>query len=149
MLTAPKTGAILVSYQANNGISLNLISGSTLRRIIMDIFNTTTQQVVTLKLEDPASGVNMVADYTQVGDDLNMSYNDDMEMMQCDSDTIEWWQDIIAQYQKMENRMYDIKKYGSDDDRAKLDGILEDYEYVEFNDRAGYINQALDDAGIE
>ena len=115
----------------------------------MDIFNTTTQQVVTLKLEDPASGVNMVADYTQVGDDLNMSYNDDMEMMQCDSDTIEWWQDIIAQYQKMENRMYDIKKYGSDDDRAKLYGILEDYEYVEFNDRAGYINQALDDAGIE
>ena len=110
----------------------------------MDIFNITTQQVVTLKLEDPATGVNMVADYTQVGDDLNMSYNDDMEMMQCDSDTIEWWQDIIDQYQKMENRMYDIKKYGSDDDRAKLDEILKDYEYAEFNDRAGYINQALD-----
>ena len=115
----------------------------------MDIFNITTQQVVTLKLEDPATGVNMVADYTQVGDDLNMSCNDDLEMMQCDNETIEWWQDIIAQYQKMENRMYEIKQYGSDDDRTKLDEILEDCQYAEFNDRAGYINQALDDAGIE
>lgn len=115
----------------------------------MEIFNTTTQQVVEFKLLDPASGVNMVADYTQVGDDLNMSYNDDLEMMQCDNDTVEWWQDIIAQYQKMENRMYEIKQYGSDEDRTKLDEILEDYQYAEFNDRAGYINQALDEAGIE
>lgn len=115
----------------------------------MDILNTTTGEIVTLKLIDPATGVNIFADYTQAGDDWNMSYNDDMDMLQCDADTIEWWQDTIDEYQKMEDRMYNIKKYGSDDDRAKLDEILEDYQYAEFNDRAGHINQALDEAGIE
>lgn len=115
----------------------------------MNIFNTTTQEVVELGLNDPKTNTDMLGDYTPINSDSNIKYNVTTEQYEADTATIDWWQNILDQYQKMEDRVYEIKQYGSDSDRAKLDEILEDYEHTEFNDRAEYINQALDEAGIE
>ena len=108
---------------------------------MMDILNITTGEVVTIKLIDPATGVNMVADYSQIQDDQGVVYNDETEQYEADNDTIEWWQNSLSQYQEMEQSVYDIKKYGTSEQWDVLEEILEDNRYQEWNDRAGYILQ--------
>ena len=131
-------GVIVVSYQANNGINQTYCGVN-----MMDILNTTTGEVVTIKLIDPATGVNMVADYSQIQDDQGVVYNDETEQYEADNNTIEWWQNSLSQYQEMEQSVYDIKKYGTSEQRKVLEEILEDNRYQEWNDRAGYILQEI------
>lgn len=105
----------------------------------MDILNTNTNEVKKLSLIDPKTSCDMLADYAPIKEDKSITYNAATAQYEASSDTIEWWDNCLTEYQQLEDKLHAIKTKGSDADRSILDSILADALDYEFNDRAGYI----------
>lgn len=105
----------------------------------MDILNTQTNEVSTLKLTCPKTNTDMLQDYAPIKEDKNITFNNTTQQYEANSDTIEWWDNCIAEYQKLEDKMYAINTEGTEAARATLDAILSEALGCEFNDRAGHI----------
>ncbi|MGP5531208.1 hypothetical protein ACTXMK_05310 [Psychrobacter celer] len=103
-----------------------------------NFINTQTNEEVSISIIDPATGTDCINDLLQIEHDQTVSLDDEYNWV-ADTDTIEYYQDIAAQYQTAYNLMHEIKQSGTEAQRAKLEEILDDAQGYETNDWAGYV----------
>lgn len=113
----------------------------------MKFINTTTNETLSITIVDPKTGVDMIADLLQPGYDQNLELDDEGDY-QGDAATIEYYRDMSGQYQEAYDLMHEIKQYGTDTHRQKLEEILEDAQGYETNDWAGYVIKDIKENGL-
>lgn len=106
--------------------------------------NSQNNEVVTITVIDPTTGADCINDLLQVEYDLNVSLNDECDWV-ADSETIDYYQDLASQYQTAYDLMHEIKQDGTNEQREKLDEILEAAQGYETNDWAGYVIKDIND----
>lgn len=109
--------------------------------------NSQTNETVVITVIDPATSVDCINDLLQIEYDQNISLDDECNWV-ADSDTIEYYQDLASQYQIAYNLMHEIKQYGTDTHRQKLEEILEDAQGYETNDWAGYVIKDINENNL-
>lgn len=113
---------------------------------IMNIIIKETGEKHTFEIIDPNNGVDWIKDFignTGARDDGQFVFDDDKDVWLCDQQTFDWWDDVIGQYQEMDNRIYTLKK---EHDADQVDTIVADNGGYDFGDIPGHVMAALDEA---
>ncbi len=95
-----------------------------------------TGEVKELRLIDPATGVNWVADFI---DGRNIERGEDGESIMT-ADDYAWWSEVIAAHQAIENRKHELRERGIDVDAALTEADIQ----CDLEDEAALVNALLD-----
>jgi len=69
-------------------------------------------------------------------------YDDDLEVYMCSQDAYDWWEKVISDNERLEERIAELKeRYGSDAVRDALDAVVR----VDWEDYAEEVNGRLDE----
>ena len=90
----------------------------------MQVLNSTTGQVVELKITDRKSGCEWTADL--VGNSGSVVWNEERDMRVMDSDDITWWQNIIHGLNKIEDLKDECREFMSYEEFEALEIELSD-----------------------
>lgn len=108
----------------------------------MQLFNTTTQEFVTLAIVDK-NGQDSVADIFSFGNNPDVNYNSEEGRYEISQESYDFYAPIVAQYQEMTDLIDDIRTNGTVEDISKLEELQEDNMHYETNDYAGYMVQGI------
>lgn len=108
----------------------------------MQLFNTTTQEFVTLSIVNK-NGQDSIADIFSFGNNPDVNYNVDEGRYEISQEAYDFYAPIVAQYQEMTDLIDDIRTNGTVEDIAKLERLEADNMHHETNDYAGYMVQAI------
>ncbi|MCF6777628.1 hypothetical protein L3V83_13745 [Thiotrichales bacterium 19X7-9] len=112
----------------------------------MKIYVNETGRYEDLVIIDPETNVEWTQDFignTGAFNDGIFIYSDDKDAYICDQESFEWWDKVIKDHQKLENRKHHLEiKYGYD---AVIKAI-NNADRVDLENEAFAINEALDEA---
>ena len=95
----------------------------------MEIYNTDTGKTHTLRMIDPQTGIDFVADWMGRIDSSDLFWNEEEDRLEGDSAEIDWWIKTQNDYQEMYDLIHELKeKHGSEAISAVLETIG-DYEF--------------------
>lgn len=105
----------------------------------MKIIIKETGKMHVLSLKD-SSGTEYIIDFIGVASDSHFRFDHSRGGYICDQEVYEWWQKVVEENQKTENKIHEaMDTYGSD----VVYKLLEELGSVELEDRASEINSAL------
>ena len=85
----------------------------------MQVLNSTTGQVVELKITDRKSGCEWTADLINSAPEL--VWNDDRDMHEMDGENIAWWQNIIDGLDKIEDLQDECRDFMDSEEYEALE----------------------------
>ena len=102
----------------------------------MDIYNTDTNETLTLRMIDPKTGADWVVDWV----DGAIEYNPETERYEADTRTLDWWIAQMGEYQAMHDLIHEYKcNYGTD----AVSEVLASVSHCDFEDLPHEIFTAL------
>ena len=114
----------------------------------MNIIIKETLAVETLSIIDPKSGVDYISDF--IGNqgalsDGQFTWNDEKHAFECDQDTFDWWDKVVAEHQALGYRIQELaEEHGAE---AVHNAYVEhERSHVDLEDLPHAINSALDEA---
>lgn len=105
---------------------------------MMTIKITETGCTETLSLIDPATGLDYIVDFV----DGALDWDADAETYVCDQETYDWWSEVVADNQALNERIYQLV---AEIGRDAVDAAIRSVGAVELADFAYLANCALDD----
>lgn len=107
----------------------------------MKVFIKETQEVKELSIVDE-NGIDWTGDFINVSVRDEFSFNDDEGYYETDLESYEWWERIIEEHQKLNDRIHELKEeHGYD---AVYEVIKDAYE-VDLEDQPASVHAALDE----
>jgi hypothetical protein len=97
----------------------------------MDIYNIDTGKTHTLRMIDPQTGIDFVADWMGRIETSNLHWNEEEDRLEGDQQEIDWWIETQNDSQKMYDLIHELKEaHGSEAIQAVLD-MIGNYEFGE------------------
>ena len=99
-----------------------------------------TNEIKTLLLLDN-NGINYVKDFIGNYDNSAFTWSEAEEIYTVDQDNYNWWHTVIANQQRVDNRIAKLREIHGYD---AVDHALRDAYNCDIEDQAAYVNAALD-----
>ena len=109
----------------------------------MQLFNTTTDQIVFLSITDK-NRIDWFADFAQLSHNPDINYNKNEERYEINQVNYDFWAGLTAQYQNMYD-LIDELKAENDDIRHEMENVIENYRDTDFKDTPSYVIPELEE----
>jgi hypothetical protein len=114
---------------------------ATQKRTYMDIYNIDTGKTHTLRMIDPQTGIDFVADWMGRIETSNLHWNEEEDRLEGDQAEIDWWIYQMGAHQAAYDHIAECKQaYGPE----AVDDVLSQLEHCDFEQQPNQVIQALE-----